>query len=590
MKIVKYIPVFLLLLTTQVVLSQVKFEAKVSKKKLGINERLRVDFEMNTDGDNFNPPSFAGFSVIGGPNQSISNSWINGVRTFKKTYSYYLTPKKRGTFTIGQATIAIEGNTYKTTPVSIVVTAAVDKPKDPNDPNFIASKNVHLVAEVSNKTPYLNEAITVTYKMYVAPGTGIDDWNEIDIPKYNDFWSQNLELNNQRVQNGTFKGEDYRYIVQRKTVLYPQKSGKLTIEPLTLDVLVQVPTNRRDFFGNTIMGRTSKKISTGTITVNVKPLPTKDRPDNFSGAVGDFSFKVTTTKTALDATESLQAKLEVKGRGNLKLFTLPKINLPSALEVYEPEHKESVNTSSRGMNGRISDIYTIVPQFKGKYPIPSIAFSYFDPKAEQYKTITSKEIVIDVLSGPIGAANTATTTSSAAVKQNVLANNSQFAFIKTKTNFSPTEQQYFFKTTAYWCMLLLPFLAIPIAVVVRKKKESMDADIVGNKRRRADKLARKYLKGAKTELGKKEAFYEALEKALHNYLKAKLQIETSDLSKDKIEALLKERGVSQDAVSDFIAIFENCELARYTPITNVTMQDDYEKAAKTISSIDKQAR
>lgn len=182
MKLIKHIlVVVIVMLATNVALAQVTFQAKVSKKKLGVNERLRVDFEMNKDGDNFNPPSFNGFTVVGGPNQSVSNSWINGVRTYKKTYSYFLAPKERGTFTLGQATIEIEGEIYKTTPVKIEITAAIDKPKNPNDPNYVASNNIHLVAEVSNVTPYLNEAITVVYKLYVAPTTGVDSWREIDV-------------------------------------------------------------------------------------------------------------------------------------------------------------------------------------------------------------------------------------------------------------------------------------------------------------------------------------------------------------------------------------------------------------------------
>jgi hypothetical protein len=152
--------------------AQVAFDAKVSKTQLGINERLRVDFTMNKDGDDFEPPNFENFTVVGGPSQSISNSWVNGVRSFSKSYSFFLAPKKRGKFTIGQATIKIEGETYKTLPINITVTAAIDKPKDPNDPDYIASNNIHLVAEISNANPYLNEAITVVYKLYVAQKYG----------------------------------------------------------------------------------------------------------------------------------------------------------------------------------------------------------------------------------------------------------------------------------------------------------------------------------------------------------------------------------------------------------------------------------
>jgi hypothetical protein len=591
MKLLKHISILILILSTSIASAQITFEAKVSKKKLGINERLRVDFEMNKDGDNFNPPDFVGFNVVGGPNQAVSTSWMNGKRSYKKTYSYFLSPKQRGSFTINQATIEIDGEIYKTMPQNIVVTAAVDSPNDENNPETIASNNIHLVAEVSDGNPYLNEAITVVYKLYVSPDTGVSNWREIDNPRYNDFWSQNIDIRNLKVQNGTYQGSDYRFVVLRKTVLYPQKTGKLEIEPLSLDVTIEVPTNRRDIFGGRLMTQVHKTISAGSRTIDVKPLPLEGKPDDFTGAVGDFQFNVITSKSELNASESLQATVEVKGNGNLKLFELPKLSLPSSLEVYEPEHSENVTTNLNGMQGSISDNYTIVPQFKGKYPIPSISFSYFDVKTKSYKRISSGEIILNVLEGPTNTTNSDNHLASANNnKQPVVVNNQQFAFIKTDTNLTSIKPDLFFKSTGFWTGLLLPLLAIPLAIVIRKKKQERDADITGNKIRKADKLAKRYLGEAKKALGEKETFYIALEKALHNYLKAKLHIETSEFTKDKIQNLLVTRKVDNEIVSEFLAILQNCELARFTPITQVEMQQDYDKAAKTISAIDKQIR
>ena len=590
MKIVKSILILFFILITSITSAQVEFVAKASKQKLGINERLRVDFEMNQDGDNFIPPNFTNFTVIGGPNQSVSNSWINGVRTYKKTYSYFLSPKQRGRFTIGQASITIDDEIYKTVPVKVEVTSAVDTPTDPNDPNYIASENIHLVAEISNVNPYLNEAITVVYKLYVSPSIAVDNLNEIDSPRFNDFWSQNIKMQGLKAENTTYNGEDYRYVVYKKVVLYPQKTGKLDLEPLTLDVSMRVPTNRRDIFGSRLMTRVNRKISAGSKTINVKFLPEQGKPVDFTGAVGRFNFNVFASKRVLDASESLQLKVEVRGNGNLKLFNLPKVSLPSSLEVYEPEHNENVQTNLSGMQGSISDSYTVVPQYKGKYPIPSISFSYFDLETKSYKRLTSEEIIIDVSNGPLNSADASKSNSVLSTgKQPVVLNNDQFAFIKTTPNFTPLNSSYFFKTKLFWS-LLLPFLAIPLAIVIRNKKATRDADVYGNRIRKADRLAKKYLKGAKKSLGQKEAFYIALEKALHNYLKAKLHIETNDLSKDKINNLLKEKQVDDEVIKDFGSILENCELARYTPIDIVTMQEDYGKAAKTISLIDKQAR
>ena len=483
--------------------AQVKFDAKVSKNKLGVNERLRIDFQMNQDGDNFNPPDFVGFTVVGGPNQSVSNSWINGKRSYKKTYTYFLAPKKRGNFTISQASITIKDQSYKTTPIKIQVTAAVDIPKDPNDPSYLASQNIHLVAEISKTNPYLNEAITVVYKLYVSPRIQVDNWNEIDTPRFNDFWSQNINTQGQKVQNGKYNGEDYRFLVLRKTVLYPQKTGKLNIEPLTLDISMRVPTKRRDIFGSLLMTRVNKTVSAGNKTINVKSLPEVGKPVDFTGAVGGFSLNVLSSKTELDASESLQVKVNVKGKGNLKLFKLPKISLPSSLEVYEPEHNEDVKTNLSGMQGSISDSYTVVPQYKGKYPIPSISFSYFDLKTESYKRLSSDEIIINVLNGP---SNSSSSTENNAInsgnKQAVVLNSDQFAFIKTKTDFLDIKSTHFFKTNTFWSLLLLPFLAIPLAIFVRKKKANRAADIYGNRIRKADKLARRYLSSAKKSLGK----------------------------------------------------------------------------------------
>jgi hypothetical protein len=417
---------FFLLVTSQLLFSQVEFTANVSKKKLGINERLRVDFEMNSEGDNFSPPSFTGFTVVGGPSQSVSHSWINGKRSFSKTYTYILSPKKRGKFTIKQAEIVIEDETYKTIPINVEVVAAIAKPKNPNDPDYVAQENIHLVAEISNTSPFLNEAITIIYKLYVGPSVNVSNFNPIDNPKFADFWSQNIDIKQLKIEQGVYKGQDYRFVILRKSVLLPQKTGKLTIEPLTLDVVVNVPTNRRDFFGGRQYQSVNQKVAAGNRTINVKPLPQEGKPASFTGAVGEFEFDVTTNKTALKSGESLEASVKVSGRGNLKLFELPKLVLPSSLEVYEPEHKENVRTNLAGMSGKISDTYTIVPQFKGNYPVSKLEFSYFNPKTAQYYTLNSIEHLVEVLTGPANTNAVNPSNNSGALQQNVVVNNNQF--------------------------------------------------------------------------------------------------------------------------------------------------------------------
>ena len=582
----KYI--LLLLISFQGLLAQVQFEAKVSRNSLGLNERLRVDFIMNVDGDNFVQPNFEGFRVIAGPSQQISQSWINGRSSFEKIYSYFLLPLQKGNLVIKQAVIEFNGQLYKTAPIRVTVTNPVQQQADPNDPNapqISADNNIYLVADISKTNPYINEPITVVYKLYFSYNIGITNWRELDKPKYNDFWSQNIDIKQLVAEEGMFKGQRYRFVTLRKTVLYPQKSGRLKIEPLALDIDVQLPTNRRDMFGRVLITEGNKRVSAGTKTITVKPLPEAGKPVGFTGAVGNFDFKVRPTKTNLKNGESLDLVVSVSGKGNLKLFDLPKPVAPNALEMYDAVHKEQVNTGLSGMTGKIMDSYTIVPQYKGKYPIKPMQFSYFDLGSGTYKTITSEEILINVLDGPTSSEAVASNTGG---NKNKIEKLEQFKFIKLKTELGPLKQQDFFGSLWYYLLLLLPFIALPILVLLRKRKEALDGDVTGNRIRMNNRLAKKYLSEAKKQIDNKEPFYVALEKAMHNFLKAKLHIETSEMSKDNIQELLLSRNANPEVVADFIALTENCELARYAPASSTSIQNDFDKAVVIISELEKQ--
>lgn len=579
----KIIAVALFIITTPL-LAQVQFETRVSKNTIGLNERLRVDFIMNVDGDNFIQPSFDGFRIIAGPSQQVSQSWVNGRSSFEKAYSYFLVPVRKGNLVIKQAAIEFNGQVFKTSPVKITVTNEVQQNEEQNDGQISADNNLYLVADVSKANPYINEPITVVYKLYFSFNIGISNWRELNKPKYNDFWSQNIDIKQLVAEEGMFKGERFRYVVLRKTVLYPQKSGKLEIEPLSLDIDVQLPTNRRDMFGQMMIKETSKRVSAGAKTIAVKGLPESGKPIGFSGAIGSFDFKVTPSKTTLHNGESLELVVSAAGKGNLKLFTLPKPVVPNALEMYDPVYTESVTTPLSGMTGKISDSYTIIPQFKGTYPIKPMQFSYFDLNSGSYKTITSPEILVTVLDGPTATDSTAV----ASTAKNKISNLEQFKFIKLKTELVDVHAEDFLGSNGYYALLLLPFGLLPLIVAFKKKKEAMDSDVFGNRIKMNNKLAKKYLSEAKKQIANKELFYVALEKAMHNFLKAKLHIETSEMSKDNIQELLLSRKANPEAVTDFIALTENCEIARYAPSSSAAIQQDFEKAVEIISGLEKQ--
>ncbi|MDO9260950.1 MAG: BatD family protein [Flavobacteriaceae bacterium] len=573
------------LLVSQFAFAQLEFSATTSNNKIGLNQRFRLEFTLDKQGtDNFRLPEMTDFKIVAGPSQSVSQSWVNGVTSFNQTFIYIVQPTKIGNFTIPSATVEYEGKIYKSNQLKITVTKNVEIPKDPNDPTYMAQQGIHLVAEVSKENPYVGEALYVVYKLYVSENISVSNWAVTESPQYNGFWNQDIEIKGNEVQIGEYKGERYRYLELKKAILIPQKSGDLVIEPMQMDITLGVPTGRYNFFGEAIMRSFTESYSTGKKPIKVKALPTEGKPENFTGAVGDFQFKVTKNKEVLKANETAQIMVEVAGKGNFKLFEIPKITTPAELEVYTPEYKENLQTTLNGISGKVYSQYTVIPQFKGKYKIPNLSFSYFNPTQKKYHTIAVPDMFVEVVEGK----DLPSSDSTLVHKQQVQVSGSNFRYIQTKTSFEPIKKESFFLSIWFYVWLLLPLLVIPVGMILNRYNENRSKDLVGSKKRRAEKLAKKYLSTAKKELGKKESFYIALEKALHNFLKSKLAIETAEISQDKITEILIEKGVAKASIDDLIAVLNDCDFARYTPLSNVKMKEEFDRAVEIIAVIDKQ--
>ena len=583
----KYFHILILILTVQGVMAQVTFKTAVSKSELGLNERLRIEFSIDKQGaDDFTPPNFNNFKVLAGPSQSSSFSSINGKTSYKLTYTYVIQPTVKGTFTIPSASITYEGQTIRSNTVRVTVSDAIIIPEDPDDPRYVAQNNIHLVAEISNSAPFVGESISVVYKLYVNTGkVNVQNTREVSSPSFSGFWNQSIDVKKWVAKNGTYGGKPHRYVIVRKTVLIPHKSGELVIDPMEMEITAGIPIGSRDFFGNMLMNDVSFTLTSGKKTIRVKELPYQNKPFNFTGAVGDFEFNVTASKTSLNANESAQIKVELAGEGNLKLVKLPGVETPKGLEMYEPEHKEEIKTTLSGLRGKVFDQYAVVPQFRGKFKIPGVTFSYFNPKEEKYYTVNTEPLILNALQGKTFSDDI----NSDQTKRSVVSNESDIRYIQSKTTFvSINKEADFYGSDLFYILLILPLLSIPLGIFIGKKKKERDSDIVGNKRRKADRLARKYLSQAKKQLGKKEEFYIALEKALHNYLKAKLHVETSDISKERIAEILQSKSVNEQTINEFKTVLDNCDYARYTPSTDVMMKQEYEKAKEIIAKIDKQ--
>ncbi len=560
---------------------EANFTSKVSKTRLGINERIRVSFEINQNGDNFNPPSFEGFQIVGGPNQSVSQSWVNGKQSFSKSYTYFLRPTQKGKLTIGAAQINVKKETYKTKPISVEVTDAVDNPSQGKKTETVVEGKIHLVREISNTSPYINEGISILYKLYFNQDLRITNFNELKSPNYNDFWNQVINIAQYEVKQEKFKGENYSYIVLKKLVLYPQKVKKITLDPLEINLILEVPSMNPGLFPIQMYDRIDKLLTTDTQYINVKPLPEANKPTNFNGAVGDFSFDVVPNKTALKKGDDFQVKVKVNGNGNLKLLSLPELSVPNSLEIYDPEYSDNTNTSLRGMTGSIENNYTIIANNEGKFPLPVLQFSYFNPKSKKYITLNSKEINIDVQQNNVALEATNTT------QKVVSANINNFHFIKTKTHLVNSQPKKLWKSNLFYVLTGSPLLLMLLFFFILKKKEEYsNSDGLAQKRQK--RLVRKYLKTAQKELrGSKEKFYQLLEQALYNFIKTKLKITITEFNKEYVKKLLEEKNVNPQIISELISLLERCQASIYSPLTSNSVMDDYEKAVEIISKIDR---
>ncbi|MFT5256435.1 MAG: hypothetical protein ACI9KF_000050 [Arenicella sp.] len=581
----KLIFIFLFLLSLSTIAQEATLKTSVSKNKLGVNQRLRIEFSIDKQGgDNFSPPNFNNFRVVGGPSQSVSQSWINGKVSFSQSYTYIIQPIRKGEFTIASASIKIGGKLIKSEPVKIIVLNAVEIPQNPNDPNYIAQQNIHLVAEISKSSPYVGEGIYVEYRLYVSENVSVYDTSVTEAPKYNGFWNQDIKINGFPVKMGKYNGEDYRYIVLQKALLIPTKTGKLSIDPMKMDIVIGVPSGRADFFGNAITKNVRREFASTKKIIHPKGLPLEGKPANFTGAVGDFNFNVSLSKGVLKANETSSLEVRIYGKGNLNLFKLPAVETPAELEMYQPERKERVLINANGISGNVTDTYTVVPLFKGKYKIPSISFSYFNPQEKKYNTIATEDFFVDVKEGK----ELVVLDTTSLRKQAIVSTGKDFRYIATETSFIATKKADFFKSNLFYILFLLPMTAIPIGIYIGKQHKKRSNDTVGNKTRKAERLAKKYLSKAQKQLGKKEAFYEALERALHNYLKAKLGIETSEISKERITEILEDKKIAPTTIHQFIEVLKNSDFARYTPFTATQMKEEFERAKAVIVQLDKQ--
>src|SRR5690554_620785 len=548
-------------LSTLIAEGQVDFKASAPATVVeGV--QFRLSYILNEEGRDLRLPDIPDFEILFGPSTSTSFSQrtINGKTTSERsvTYTYILVPKKTGNFTIEPASINVKGSNYQSNSLSIEVLPP-DKDSDQGGASGSANRGSASSAStatvsdsdafirviLSKNSPYEQEGFTVTFRLY----TTIDKVNyggEIQFPEFEGFMVEEVELpSNQQLQIERYNGRNYYTADLRKTLLFPQRSGQITIPSGSIEMVFSVPSGRSvsTFFGSQeLMADVKKKLVTNPLNVNVKPLP-DDKPVSYANAVGTFALNPSISTTENKANEAITLRLEISGTGNMKLLRNPEVQFPNNFEIYDPVVTNSLNVTSNGLTGIRVIEYMVIPRYEGSYTIPSIEFGYFDLNTNSYKTLSTSEYKLEIEKGDPGSAS-----ASNFVNQQDVKVEQDIRFLKTgEPNF----------------------------VLMSNKK----ANKIAIKRL---KLAEKYLREQN-----KESFYDEVLRAIWGYFSDKLAIPVAQLSKDNIEAELLKNGISDELANKFMNILDTCEFARYSQVeSNAEMDNIYNNAIDAIGKME----
>ena len=592
-----------------------------TKKQVMVGERFQVVFEANAEGKNFSAPSFEGFTVLGGPFTSTSSnfSMVNGSmsHSIKVTYTFALQAYQEGTFHVGAASLTVKGNKVSSEPFEIKVLPddgsyannsgsggnqgnQGGQQQSTNDPQ-VSGKDLFLKVIPSKKSTYVGEQVVLTYKLYTR--VPVSSLSVEKMPSYAGFWTKDISDNNGgnlHQSSEYINGIEYTSAEIQKIVVVPQRSGKLTIDPMTIECIAQVRTERNnnrsmdpfeaffnDPFFNRNIANVRKELSSQQFTLDVKNLPENGKPASFAGAVGNYSFKSGIDKTSLRTNEAVTITLTVSGTGNVELLQMPTPVFPPDFEVYDPKITTNVNDNANGLSGTKKAEYLVIPRRAGSFTIPAVEFSCFNPSTESYQTFSSEPYQIEVAKGEGGEDAGGIFASN---QEDIKYLGSDIRHIMTgKAQLKPTHTT-FFASPAYFVVLVVLLLLFVILLFVINKREQLSKDTAANRNRKADKVARGRLKNAYQHLKAKdqEKFYVEMSQALWGYIADKLGIERSKLSMDTVSETMKDKNVPDELTQQFIDTLNSCEFARFAPGSAEEKMDDlYQKGIDVISKAEK---
>lgn len=591
---------------------------KVSAKSpVAVGEQFKIAFEANADGRNFTPPSFNGFTVVGGPFNSTSSSVqvINGSmsRSVSHTYSYVLRAEREGTYTIGSASLTVDGNVVKSEPYQITVTAAEEgsnntaqsgssgnaSRSNTNDPT-VSGKDLFFKVIPSKRTAYVGEPVVLTYKLYTR--VPVSQLTVSKMPSYGGFWMKEVGDNSGtlRQTNEVVNGIEYTVAEVKKVVLIPQKAAKLTIESMGIDCIAQIQTQRNNqrsndpfdiFFNDPFFNRgitnVQKTLETAVIDFETKSLPTEGRPDSFSGAVGNYNFSTSLDLNEVSTNEAVTLTVTVSGNGNLELLNIPKPVFPPDFEVYDPKIISNIDATGQGMSGTKKAEFLVIPRRAGDFTIPSMEFSFFNPAKGQYVTLHSQQHQLHVTKG---ADDSGEGNVYASTQEGIKHLGSDIRHIMTGRHGLKPLNSTFFASPGYFLILAAALVLFLVILLLVKRQRQFRQDVVLVRNKQATKVAKGRLKNAYKYLKENDQnhFYEEMSQALWGYISDKLGIERSVLSMDTVKEAMMNKGIGEPLPDQFVDTLNTCEFARFAPgDAEAKMKDLYEQGLDLIMKVEK---
>ena len=547
---------------------------------VAVGEAFRIEFTVNAKPDGFTPPAFGGFDVLAGPTTSegTSVSIVNGhvSKTVSFTYTYVLQAQNEGLATISAASVQVEGKTYSTQPLTIEVVSGeampgqggasaggVDKKADAEARSGkLAPDDILLRVTVNRNNVYKGQPVRVAFKLYTRVQlSGIES---VKYPAFNGFWAQELNVDGYSWQRETLNGKVYDARVVKEVLLYPQQSGTLHIEQ-----------------------EVRKNLSAAPVPVTVRDFPA-GAPASFNGAVGKFQLNGSLDKQTVTANASDTYLLKLSGSGNLPLIQAPKPELPASFESYgNGKSTESLSHNASGISGYKQFEFPFIPRAEGNYSIPPVEFSYFDPDAAKYVTLTTPPFGVEVLPDSTGGSSGGGIVSGIG-REDLKILDSDIRFIRLGDSGLSRKGSLLFGSAAYFGMLAV-LLALFVAVYLYLKKHLRDLQNVTLVRnRKASKVALQRLRAAHDHMAAREEkqFYEEMLRALWGYMSDKLNIPVANLTKDNIREELLRRDISAELANHYIGIISDCEYAQYSPSASVQMTELYGEAVRMLSKFE----